>query len=117
MKENVIENKSYSFALKIISLYKDLTNSQKEFVLSKQLVRAGTSIGSNVTEAIQGYSRKDFAAKISISLKETAETQYWLRLLKDSNYISNENFVEMHSDATELAKILTAILKTTKNSI
>ncbi len=88
MKKNVLRDKSYSFALRIIKAYQYLCNDKKEFVLSKQLLRAGTSIGANVEEAIGGQSEKDFFSKISISYKESRETHYWIRLLKDSGYIA-----------------------------
>ena len=91
MKENLIANKTYNFSIQIIELSKDLI-SQNEYVLSKQILKSGTSIGANVEEAIGGISKKDFRAKMSISYKEARETHYWLRLLKDTNYITNEKF-------------------------
>ena len=86
--ENVIENKSFEFAIRIVKLYKHLSNAKKEYVLSKQLLRSGTSIGANVAEAQQAQSRADFVSKMSIALKETVETKYWLRLLNATNYLS-----------------------------
>lgn len=94
MKENLIATKTYSFALQIVKLSKDL-NSQNEYVLSKQVLRAGTSIGANVEEAIGGISKKDFRAKMSISYKEARETHYWLRLLKDSPYLDNQKLEKL----------------------
>jgi four helix bundle protein len=88
-KENIIRDKSYSFALKIIDTYKFLIHEKKEYVLSKQLLRSGTSIGANVNEALEGQSRADFTHKLAISLKEARETQYWLCLLQDSEYLSD----------------------------
>ncbi len=90
MKENLILTKTYSFAILIVNLNKKLI-AQKEFVLSKQLLRSGTSIGANAEEAVGGISKKDFRAKMSISYKEARETHYWLRLLKDTNYITYED--------------------------
>lgn len=112
MKENIIADKSKQFALRIIKLYRYLCNEKKEYVLSKQLLRSGTSIGANVREAIQGQSKADFYAKLSISLKETSESEYWLELLHDSGYIDDRSFESIYSDCTELLKLLTAILKT-----
>ena len=112
MKENVIQIKSFEFALTIISLYK-LLQDEREYVISKQLLRSGTSIGANVEEAIAGQSRIDFLSKISISLKEARETRYWLRLLKESELI-NINVDTYLMDSFELISILSAIVKTTK---
>ena len=91
MKENVIAVKSYQFAINIVNLSKELV-AEKEYILSKQILKSGTSIGANVEEAIGGISKKDFRAKMSISYKEARETQYWLRLLKDTDYISTNRF-------------------------
>ncbi|WP_103664329.1 four helix bundle protein [Gracilimonas amylolytica] len=112
MKENVIQTKSFEFALTIISLYK-LLQDEREYVISKQLLRAGTSIGANVEEAIAGQSKKDFLSKISISLKEARETRYWLRLLKESE-LTNLKVDDYLLDAFELIRILSSIVKTTK---
>ena len=95
-KENIIVGKSYSFALEIIKLYKQLSE-QKEYVLSKQILRSGTSIGANIHEAVSSESKKDFIHKTGIALKETRETSYWLNLLKDSSYISSDTFDSLHS--------------------
>ena len=115
MKENVVQTKSYAFAVRIIRLYQHLSSQKKEFVLSKQLLRCGTSIGANIEEAIGGQSRADFVAKISIAYKEARETSYWLRLLKDTDYLNHAEFESIHTDAEELCRIIAAIQKGTKN--
>ena len=112
-KENIIIQKSYAFALETIKLYKELIE-KKEFVLSKQILRSGTSIGANVHEAVSSESKKDFIHKLGIGLKETRETSYWLRLLKDSNYICQQLFDSLHSTCLSLTKILNSIILTTK---
>lgn len=115
-KENPARDKNYAFALRIIRLYKYLVEEKKEFVLSKQILRSGTSIGANVEEAIGGQSRRDFTAKISISYKEAREAHYWLRLLRDSEFLEREAADSLLSDCDELLKILGSIQKTTKNN-
>jgi len=114
MKDNLILQKSYDFSLRIIELYKFLCESKKEYVLSKQLLRAGTSIGANVNEAQVGMSRKDFVAKMSIASKEARETRYWLDLLVDSGYISKtDNKVKnLFEEIESIISILTKIVKT-----
>ncbi|MEQ8878437.1 MAG: four helix bundle protein [Cyclobacteriaceae bacterium] len=109
MKENVILIKSFDFALEIIRIYKEM-KSQNEFVLSKQLLRSGTSIGANVEEATAAFSKKDFAAKMSISSKEARETKYWLRLIQHSKIVDVE-VSEALEKTEELIRILTAIVK------
>ncbi len=116
MKENVVRDKSYAFAVRIVRLYQHLVVSKREFVLSKQLLRCGTSIGANVEEAIGGQSRADFVAKMSIAYKEARETSYWLRLLKDTEYLTVTEFQSIHTDAEEMCRIIAAIQKSTKNS-
>jgi len=111
MKDNAVKTKSYAFALQIIDLYKTLVAEKKEFVLSKQLLRSGTSIGANVAEAIGGISPADFSAKISIGYKEVLETQYWLSLLHDSGYLEDAKFNLLHANCEELGKILFYHLK------
>jgi len=106
--------KSYEFALEVIEVYKFLTERRKEFVLSKQLLRSGTSIGANVEEAESAQSKRDFLAKMNIALKEAKETRYWLRLLKDSGYINGSEIFER---VEELCKILSSIVKTTSDNI
>jgi four helix bundle protein len=115
-KDNVIQIKSYAFAVRIVKVYKFLCDEKKEFVLSKQLLRCGTSIGANVEEAIGGQSDKDFFAKLTISYKEARETHYWIRLLKDTDYLTNEQSESLLSDVTELLKIIGTIQKTLRNS-
>lgn len=112
MKENIIEKKSFDFAIETVAIYKYLTFEQKEFILSKQLLRSGTSIGANITEAIGGQSSKDFIRKLKISRKETNETLYWLKLLEANNYLKVELSTNMIKSRMELLKILTAIIKT-----
>ncbi len=107
---NLILDRSFIFSLKIVDLYKNMLE-QKEFVLSKQVLRSGTSIGANVEEAIGGYSRKDFAAKMGISLKEARETRYWLRLIKHGGF-STVDINWYIKESTELINILTKIVKT-----
>ena len=111
MRENVIRQKSYDFALEIISLYRKLLK-EKEFILSKQVLRSGTSIGANVEEAQAAQSRADFISKMSISSKEARETCYWLRLLRDSKIIGNGEADLLLAEAESIANILTSIVKT-----
>ena len=113
-KENPLSEKSYAFALKIINTYKVLINDKREYILSKQLLRCGTSIGANVAEANGAISKADFSAKISIAYKESLETKYWLSLLKDSDFIGVEEFNSLLLEADELSKILFSILKSTR---
>lgn len=113
-KDNIIIKKSYSFALMIIDVYKFLTNEKKEYVVSKQMLRSGTSIGANIHEAVSSESKKDFVHKLNIAVKEARETSYWLNLLKDSEYINNGQFKDLHSDCVEGIKILNSIILTTK---
>ena len=115
MKDNVLRDKSYAFALRIIRTYQYLYAKKKEFVLSKQLLRSGTSIGSNIEEAIGGQSEKDFVAKISISYKEARETHYWIRLLTDSGYIPEAHSISLLQDCEELLKISGSIQKTIRS--
>ena len=112
--ESIIAIKAYAFALEIIILYKYLVNEKKEYVLSKQLLRSGTSIGANINEALSGQSKRDFVHKLSISLKEARETSYWLNLLKDSNYIQQAVFDNLHAKCTKIVKMLSSIILTTK---
>jgi four helix bundle protein len=113
-RDNIIVSKSYSFALKVIELYKYLISEKKEYVMSKQFLRCGTSIGANVHEAVASESKKDFIHKLGIAVKEARETSYWLRLLKETNYISQDKAPELHSACEELIKILNSIILTTK---
>ena len=108
---NNIQEKSFSFAVRIVKLCKLLREQRKEYVLSKQLLRAGTSIGANVAEAQRAQSTADFVSKMKIALKEANETQYWLRLLRETDYLSDQEFKSLHNDLLEILKILTAICK------
>jgi four helix bundle protein len=116
MKSNVIKEKSYAFALRIIKVYKFLSLEQREFVLSKQVLRSGTSIGALVREAEHAQSKADFINKMSVALKEANETEYWLMLLKDSEYIDERSFESIRTDCVELLKMLINIVKTTKDN-
>ncbi|MDD2229228.1 MAG: four helix bundle protein [Candidatus Cloacimonetes bacterium] len=113
-KENIVADKTFSFALKIITLYKDLSSNKQEYVLSKQILRSGTSIGANVSEATEAKSKADFVHKISIALKAARETEYWIRLLIGAEYISPSN--PLKEDINEVIRILTAIIKTSKEN-
>lgn len=117
MKENVVKNKSFGFAVRIVKLYQYLCEQKKEFVLSKQLLRAGTSVGAMVREAEHAESKTDFKHKMAIAQKEINETIYWLELLKETDYLTSEQFESINSDATEIIKLITSILKTTKTNI
>jgi four helix bundle protein len=117
MKSNVIQDKSYLFALKIIKTFRYLSQEKREFVLSKQLLRSGTSIGANVEEAIGGQSKRDFLSKISIAYKEARETHYWIRLLTDSDYLEKELSKDLIDDLDELLRIIGSIQKTTREQL
>lgn len=112
--DNIILSKSKAFAVRIVRLYQYLCNDKKEFVLSKQLLRSGTSIGANVKEAVRGQSKPDFISKMSIALKEAAETEYWLELLYETDYLDETQFQSIYTDNQELLKILTSIVKSSK---
>ena len=114
--ENAIEEKSFEFAVRIVNLTKYIRRKEKEFVLTKQLLRCGTSIGANVSEAQRAQSRADFYSKMSIALKEANETYYWLRLLYRTEYLTKSEFESMKRDADELIRILVAICKTVSKS-
>ncbi|MDO9154614.1 MAG: four helix bundle protein [Paludibacter sp.] len=114
MRENIIVNKSRTFAIRIIRLYQYLLSDKKEYILSKQLLHSGTSIGASVKEAIQGQSKKDFIAKMQISLKEASETEYWLDLLHETDYLDNNQFISINNDCLEIIKLLTSIIKQSK---
>lgn len=115
MKESIVQKKSFEFSLKIIKLYKKLLE-EKEFIISKQLLRSGTSIGANIEEALAGQSKRDFTAKMSISSKESRETKYWLRLLKESE-LTNLAVNSLILDIDELIRILTSIVKTSQENL
>lgn len=112
--ENIIKNKSFEFAVRIVNFYK-LLIERKEYVMSKQILRSGTSIGANIREAQNAQSKADFIHKLSISQKETDETLYWPELLKETDYISEKEFASLSTDCTELLKILRSIIISTKN--
>ena len=112
MKENVVLDKSKCFALSIITLYKILNDSKGEYILSKQLLRSGTSIGANVKESIFAQSKADFTAKMFIAQKECAETEYWLGLLHGGGYLEKEEFDSIYGDCKELMRLIIAITKT-----
>ena len=114
MKHGAIYEKSMAFAVRIVNLSKYLQQEKKEHVMSKQLMRCGTSIGANVREGTYGQSRADFIAKMSIALKEASEMEYWLELLLRTKYLTEEQYMSVKEDGSELAKILTAIVKSTR---
>jgi len=109
-------DKSYAFAVRVVNAYKYLIKEHKEYVLSKQFLRCGTSIGANITEAQGGISKADFSAKLSISYKEALETKYWLNLLKDTEYLNEKMFTSLHSDAEELCKMLYSAIKSSRGT-
>ncbi|MEJ7823423.1 MAG: four helix bundle protein [Chitinophagaceae bacterium] len=117
MKENVIVDKSFLFAIKIVNQYKILCEVKREFVLSKQMLRSGTSIGANVREAHNGESKNDFIHKMAIAQKEAAEVLYWAELLYKTEYLSNEEYNSLYKDATELIKIIKSIIISTKQNV
>ena len=112
MNDNISVEKSFDFAVRIVNLHKYLTQEQKEYVMSKQLLRCGTSIGANISEAQRGQSMADFTAKMNIALKEANEAEYWLRLLYRTEYLSKSQFESMYADVQELLGILIAICRT-----
>jgi|SRR4030095_4656406 len=112
--QNVVLDKSFAFAIRIVNLYKYLCEEKKEFVLSKQLLKSGTSIGANVEEAHGGISDLDFSNKISIAYKESRETNYWLRILHETDYINDQMFDSIIADCEELCKLTYSILKTSR---
>ncbi len=114
MKDNIVLNKSYRFAIRIVNLYKYLTEEKKEYVLSKQLLRSGTAIGALLKEAEHAQSRPDFLNKTNIALKEANEVEYWLMLLKDTGYLTNEEYENIQTDCSEICKLLISIVKTLK---
>ncbi len=113
--KSIAYEKSLDFAVRIVKLYNYLKEDKKEYIISKQLMRSGTSIGANISEAVKGQSRKDFTAKIYIALKEANETSYWLELLRRTEYLSEKEYVSLNEDLREIIKILMATTKTLKN--
>ena len=116
-RKNILKEKSFAFALRIVHAYKYLTNEKREFVLSKQLLRSGTAIGALVREAEYAQSILDFISKMSIALKEANETEYWLTLLKESEYIDNDVYLSILNDCQELLKLLTSSINTSKKKL
>ncbi|HEV3224515.1 MAG TPA: four helix bundle protein [Puia sp.] len=116
MKENLIKIKSFAFAIRIVNLYRFLQSEKKEYVISKQLLKSGTSVGACIRESENAESRNDFKHKLSIAQKEINETIYWLELLISTNYINNEQFASLNKDATQIMKLLTSILRSIKKT-
>jgi len=117
IKRNIIRDKSFDFSVRIINLFKLLTSERKEFVLSKQLLRSATSIGANIEEGIASFSKKEFVVKLQISYKEAFEAYYWIKLLHKTEFINEAEFKSLEKDVEEIIKLLTTILKTTKQNI
>ncbi len=117
MRENIVKDKSFALAVRIVRLCRFLVSEKKEFVLSKQLLRSGTSVGAMVREAEHAESKLDFKHKMAIAQKEINETIYWLELLKKTDYLKTDEFESLNTDAVEIIKLLTRIIKTTKASI
>ena len=117
MRESIIGEKSFRFAVSIINIYKNLITSKNEYILSKQLLKSGTSIGANVREALEGQSKKDFISKISIALKEAVETEYWIELLCETDYIDSNLAESILDELKQIIKILNRIIKTTKKNL
>ncbi len=117
MKENVVKTKSFLFAVRVVKLYQFLCEDKREFVLSKQLLRSGTSVGAMVREAEHSESKADFVHKMAIAQKEMNESLYWLELLKETEYLTLQQFDSMNADAVEIIKLITTIIKTTKSTI
>ena len=112
--KQTIQIKSFQFAVRIVNLCRYLQTEEKEYILSKQLLRSGTSLGANVAESQQAQSRPDFISKLNIALKEASETDYWLRLMHETKYLSQKQFESMITDCSELERLLTSIIKTAK---
>ena len=112
--DNVVAQKSMEFAVRVVKLYGYLCEEKREYVMSKQLLKSGTSVGANIREAIYAESRKDFLHKMSIALKEASETEYWLELLSRADYLTDEQYQSVQSDCKEIAKLLTAITRSAK---
>ncbi|AQX10562.1 four helix bundle protein [Elizabethkingia ursingii] len=118
MKEdNIVKQKSFDFAVRIIKLYQYLSSDKKEFILSKQILRSGTSVGAMIRESEHAQSKSDFIHKLSIAQKEINETIYWLELFQATDYLSTQEFESINEDAVEIIKLITSIIKTTKNNI
>jgi four helix bundle protein len=117
MKDNIIVDKTYAFASRIVKLYKYLSKERQEYILSKQVLRSGTSIGANVEEAVAASSRADFINKLTLAAKEARETAYWLRLLHDNEYLPSAHFNSIHQDVDEIKRLIGSIVISTKKSL
>jgi len=117
MNDNVLVDKSFKFAVRVVKLYKYLCDDKKEYILSKQLLRSGTSIGANINEAQEAQSKNDFISKLSISLKEARESKYWIELLKETKYLTEKEADSIIEDLIEILKLLTSIIKSTKHNL
>ena len=117
MNDNILVDKSFKFAIRVVKLYKYLCDNKKEYLLSKQLLRSGTSIGANINESQEAQSKADFISKLSISLKEARESKYWIELLKETDYLSENEANSIIEDLVEILKLLTSIIKSTKQNI
>jgi len=115
LKENIIKDKSFRFSVRLIKLYQYIIKEKREYTLTKQILRSGTSIGANVEEALGGVSRKDFSNKLAITYNEARETEYWLKLLLETNYINKKMYDSIYQDCNESSKILFTIIKKIKN--
>ena len=115
--DNVITDKSFAFAIRIVKLYNYLTKEKKEFVISKQILRSGTSIGANIREAVAGQTKPMFAAKLNIALSEANETDYWIDLLNATEYLSDKEIQSLKEECVELIRLLTSIIKTTRENL
>ena len=116
MKDNLVKKKSKELAVRIVRLYQYLSEEKREYVMSKQVMRSGTSVGANIHEALQGQSKADFTAKMLIALKEASETEYWLELLHETGYLSKDEYESIQRDCGEVARLLTAIVKASRES-
>lgn len=116
-RDNVVKDKSFRFAVRIVKLFQYLQSEKREFVLSRQVLRSGTSVGAMVREAEHGESNKDFVHKMAVAQKEINETIYWLELLKETDYLADDEFDSLNEDAIEIIKLLTTIIKTSKNKL
>ncbi len=117
MKENILKEKAYKFALRTVKLYQFLANEKKEYVMSKQVLRSGTPIGANIEEANQAQSKADFIHKLSISQKESFETHYWIRILRDSDFLTEKLANSLLEDCEEIQKLITSSIKTAKANL
>ncbi|AXB55150.1 four helix bundle protein [Flavobacterium fluviale] len=117
MKNNIVKNKSFDFAIRIVKLYQYLSSEKKEFILSKQLLRSGTSIGAMIREAEHAESKSDFIHKFAVAQKEANEVIYWLELLKATDYLNQKEFENINNDAVSILKLITSIIKTSKSQL